>query len=156
LAVIGDALAKQSELDDATIKGLMRQRAETLLESGDRDAALAALRTLADKYPRDGEVQEDLARQLMSSGDDQSRRAALVKWRDIAQHCRSGSARWVRAHFAIARLQLDGGDAGNARATIKLVEAAQPNMGGPEMKARFQQLLAECDGARGGRRRPIK
>ena len=64
----------------------------------------------------------------------------------------SSAERWFRAHLALARLQLGLGSPEQARATIKLVEAAQPEMGGAEMKARFRQLLAECDRAPGRRR----
>jgi hypothetical protein len=48
-------------------------------------------------------------------------------------------------------LELDLGSPAQARATIKLVEASQPEMGGAEMKARFRQLLAECNQAAPGR-----
>ncbi len=150
LTAISDTLAKSGNLDEATTKSLYGRRADILLETGQRGEALAALRKLAEKYPRDGNIQEQLASQLTAGGDEPSRRAALSKWREIAKHCRPGSARWLRAHLAQARLQLELGDPGNARATIKLVESSHPQMGGPEMKARFQQLLAECDRAPGG------
>ncbi len=154
LAVIGDVLVKRDELDAPTIKNLVRRRADTLLQLGQRDTALAALRELAKKYPRDGGVQEDVARLLSSGADAQSWRAAVAKWRDVAGHCRVGSDRWFRAHVALAETQLDLGEPAKARATIKLVESSRPEMGGAEMKARFRQLLAECNRAPTARRSP--
>ncbi|MGD9720663.1 MAG: hypothetical protein AB7O59_16330 [Pirellulales bacterium] len=147
LTAIGDALARRSDLDAAAVKQLTRRQAAVHAELNDPQAALTVLRELARQYPRDGEVQEDLARALAASGDAESRQAALVKWRDVAAHCRPGSERWFRAQFALARLQFDLGHPEQARATIKLVAAGQPEMGGAEMRARFRQLLAECDQA---------
>ncbi len=147
LAVIGDVLAKPEGLDAATIQKLARQRVDTLVDLDDRAGALAALRKLAGQYPRDGQLQEDLARLLSDTDDPTLRQAALLKWRDVAGHCRPGSERWFRAHLALARLQLAAGDPSQARATIRLVESSQPDLGGPETKAQFRQLLAECDRA---------
>ena len=147
LAVIGDVLAKPQGLDAATIKQLALQRVETLVDLDNRADALAALRKLAGRYPRDGQLQEALARLLADSDDPASQQAALFKWRDVAGHCRPGSERWFRAHLALARLQLASGDPSQARATIRLVESSQPELGGPETKAQFRQLLAECDRA---------
>ncbi len=147
LAVIGDVLAKPQDLDSATIKKLARQRVETLVDLVDRAEALAELRKLASQYPRDGQLQEDLAGLLADTDDPASQQAALLKWREIADHCRSGSERWFRAHLALARLQLASGDPSQARATIRLVESSRPELGGPETKAQFRQLLAECDRA---------
>ncbi len=145
--LIADALAKQGDLDEDTLKTLVRHQAQTLVELGQRAEAEAALGGLAKKYPRDGEVQEEFAVLLTSGTDRVSRESAMTKWRDVAQHCRPGSDRWFRAHLAVARLQLELGRPADAIATIKLVAAAQPELGGVEMKARFQQLLAECNRA---------
>ncbi|MEX2114121.1 MAG: tetratricopeptide repeat protein, partial [Pirellulales bacterium] len=147
LAVIGDALAKPQGLSAEVIKNLARQRVETMVELGDREQALAALRKLSSEYPRDGQLQEELARLLTSGGDNVSRQAAALQWREVANHCRPGSERWFRAHLALARLQLELGNPSQARSTIRLVEASQPELGGPESKAQFRQLLAECDRA---------
>jgi hypothetical protein len=147
LTVIGDLLAKADQLEPDNIKSLARQRAGTLVDLGRRADAVAELRALAQKYPRDGQAQEDVAALLAEGGDAESLQAALVKWREVATHSRPGSERWFRAHFALARLQLELGSPAKARATIKLVQAGHPNLGGAEMKARFTQLLAECERA---------
>ncbi len=102
------------------------------------------LESLAKANPRDGQAQEDLASLLMSGDDDASLKAALTKWREVADNCRPGSPRWFRAHYAIARVQLDLGNVAQARSTLKRVESSNPDLGGAEMKPKFQQLLAEC------------
>jgi hypothetical protein len=143
LAAIDNLLAKRDELDAETVKRVSQQRIGTLVGLERRSDAIEALKSLAEQYPRDGTLQEQLAELLAGGGDAQSQRAALAKWHEVATHSRPGSPRWFRAHFSIARLQLDLGEPGKARATIRLVEASHADFGGPEMKARFVQLLAE-------------
>jgi hypothetical protein len=145
MAAIDDLLARRDELEPASAKSLARRRVATLVEFGRRDEAVAGLTALAQEFPQDGQLQEDLANFLARGKDEESVRAALAKWRDVVGHCRPGSPRWFRAHLAIARLQLDGGNASQARSTIKLVESSHPDFGSPEMKARYLQLLAECE-----------
>ena len=154
LTAIGDVLARPGELTPEVVKRLATRRVEALIELDQRDQALAELRKLAGDYPRDGELQESLAQLLASGGDETSRQAAALKWREVADHCRPGSERWFRAHLALARLQLELGNPSQARATVRLVEASQPDLGGPEMKAQFRQLLAECDRASAARPLP--
>jgi tetratricopeptide (TPR) repeat protein len=145
LAVIAGLSARQQDLDEAGQKQLAGLRVDILASLSRRPEALAELRTLAEKYPRDGAMQEKLATLLAEGEDRESREAALAKWREIAGHTRPGSERWYRAQFASARLQFDLDDSVQARATIKRVEANHPEMGGEELKARFLQLLAECE-----------
>jgi hypothetical protein len=145
LASINGLASNQQDLDEATRKQLAGRRVETLIELDRRQEALEELRALAEKHPRDGPIQEDLATLLAKSSERDDREAALVKWRDVAAHCRPGSERWYRAQFALARLQFDLGDITRARATIKRVEAIYPELGGEELRARFLQLLAECE-----------
>lgn len=147
LTAIGDVLARPGELTLDVTKRLATRRVETLIELEECDQALTELRKLANEYPRDGQLQESLAQLLAEGGDEASRQAAARKWREVADHCRPGSERWFRAHLALARLQLELGNPSQARATVRLVEASQPDLGGPEMKAQFRQLLAECDRA---------
>ena len=145
LAVIANLSSKQPGLDDAARKQLASRRVETLIELDRRPEAVDELHALAEKYPRDGPIQEELAALLAASPDRADRDAALAKWRDVVAHCRPGSQRRYRAQFALARLQLDLGDSTQARSTIKRVEATHPALGGDELKARFLQLLAECE-----------
>jgi TolA-binding protein len=143
LAAIEDLLAKRDELDAETVKKLGKRQFESLVELGRQGEAIEALKSLAEKYPRDGSLQEELAVRLAAGADADSLRAGLAKWRDVATHSRPGSPRWFRAHFAIARLQLNLGEKAQARATIRIVEASYPDFGDAEMNARFAQLLAE-------------
>lgn len=145
LTVLDDLLLARDKIDAKALPGIARQRAAALAAAGRRAEALAALRALAAENPRDGQTQEDLAA-LMAGGDRESQKAALEQWRLVASKSRPGSPRWLRAHYGLARTQLDLGNPQQASNVIKLVAAAHPDLGGAQMKASFEQLLAACDG----------
>ncbi len=147
LAAIDDLLAKRDELDAARLQNAGRLRASALAELGRRPEAIAELESLAKQFPRDGQTQEALATLLASGGDTASLKAALAQWRDVATKSRPGSPRWFRAHYGLARAQLDLGHADQARATLERIESSHPDLGTAEMKARWRQLLAECEQA---------
>jgi hypothetical protein len=143
LTVLDDLLLARDRLDAKSLGAIKRQRAMALATAGRRREALAALRSLAVENPRDGQTQEDLA-VVLAGGSRDSQQAAVEQWRLVASKSRPGSPRWFRAQYGLARAQLDLGDAQQASTTIKLVAAAHPELGGPPMKASFEQLLAAC------------
>ncbi len=53
--------------------------------------------------------------------------------------------RWFRANYGLARCLLLLGNKAEARAIIRLVAKAKPDLGGAEMKSRFDKLLTECE-----------
>jgi hypothetical protein len=145
LTVLDELLLSRDKVDAKALPGVARQRATALAAAGRRAEALAALAALATENPRDGQTQEELAT-LMAGGDRESQRAALEQWRLVASKSRPGSPRWLRAHYGLARTQLDLGNPQLASQVIKQVAAAHPDLGGSQMKASFEQLLAACEG----------
>ena len=145
LRTIDDLLAKRDTLAAATLEEVSHLRATALAKTGRRQEAIAELESLAERNPRDGQSQEQLASLLMAAGDTSGLEAAKVKWREIATKSRPGSPRWFRAHYGLARTQLDLGDAAPARSTVQRIESSHPDLGGPEMKTQFHKLLAECE-----------
>jgi hypothetical protein len=144
LAAEDDLLNRRKELDAATLRTVARERAVTLAILGRQKEALAQLQTLARAFPRDGQTQEELAR-LLSSGDEPDLQAALTKWSEVAVHSRPGTPRWFRAHYGLARTQLELGQVAAARATIARVASKDPQFGGDGMKRQFNQLSAEIE-----------
>ncbi len=143
IVAIDDLLLRRDEVDAPTVQRILRQRAEALADSGRRTEAIEALESLAKDNPRDGQTQELLASRLMAGGDAASLQAALVKWREVAAKSRPASPRWFRAHYGLARTQLELGERTQARLTIKRVESVGGDFGGGQLKARFQRLVAE-------------
>jgi hypothetical protein len=140
-----DDLLERERPDAATLEALANLQAVALTRAGRHSEAVALMQSVAKTNPRDGQAQENLASLLTDAPDAESLKAALVKWREVASKSRPASPRWFRAEYGVARAQLKLGNRGQARARIKLLESSHPDLGGAEMKEKFQRLLAECD-----------
>ena len=123
---------------------LQRIRSQALADTGQTAAALEAYRSLSAAYPLDGEIQEAYAELLSRKGDRESLQAALEQWRQIEKKSPPGSPRWFRAKYAVALTHCDLGNKQQAAQVIGLLKLLHPELGGPEMKARFEQLLERC------------
>lgn len=155
LTIVDDLAGEAAKLAPATRLELERRRAELLAITGRRSEAVGSLTALASQHPSDGQTQEALA-QLLGGGDRFSVLQAVDKWREVAGKCRPGSPRWWRAHYGLARAQLDLGQTAECLATIKRVGGTPGDFGGEEMKARFVQLKRECAQANSGTPRNTK
>jgi tetratricopeptide (TPR) repeat protein len=135
---------RREELTQSQLHHLDRVTAEALVNIGRVDEALQAYAQLARTLPNDGDVQEGYARLLGAQPDRASLETALDKWRELAKRTPQGTDRWFRAKYAIARLHLRMNDKPKAENIIRLLEVLHPELGGPRMKTRFDQLRAEC------------
>lgn len=119
--------------------------AQALDATGRADEALKKLELLAKAAPQDGAVQEEFARLLLVGGRDAaSWNAALAKWREVEQRSRPGTDRWFRAKYYLALTHERLGNCQRAAEIITLTQVLHPEMGGPEMKAKFEELLKRC------------
>jgi hypothetical protein len=155
LTIADNQLSEATKLAPAERLDLKRRRAALLAITGRRSEAVTALTELAAQHLTDGETQEALA-QLLSCGDRSNVSQAVGKWREVVLKCRPGSPRWWRAHYGLARAQLDLGQPAECLATIKRVESTPGDWGGGELKARFLQLQRECAQANSGAMRNTK
>lgn len=155
LTIVDDLLGGEAKAPDDAQLNLRRRRVELLVVDDRRREAVAEMTALASEHPADGQTQEELA-QLLASGDRASIAQASAKWREVASKCRPGSPRWWRAHYGLARAQLDLGQMNECWATLKTLEKTPGDFGGPEMKARFVQLKRECGQASSGTPRTTK
>jgi hypothetical protein len=155
LTIVDELFGQAEKFAPATRLDLERRRVVLLAVTGRRSEAVAALTALAGQHPTDGETQEALA-QLLGGGDRSSVSLAVDKWREVALKCRPGSPRWWRAHYGLARAQLDLGKPTECLATIKHAEGTPGDFGGPEMKAQFVQLQRQCAQAKSSPARNTK
>ncbi|MBN2217831.1 MAG: hypothetical protein JW719_10705, partial [Pirellulales bacterium] len=135
---------RQSELAPGERIAFARAHAAALAASGRRDEALQRYAPLVRAQPDDAKLGEAYAQLLAAGADRRSREAALVEWRRLESRSKPGSPRWFRAKYAIAELHLALGRPDRARKMIELLVLLHPDLGGPAMKARFEQLLACC------------
>jgi len=121
-----------------------RLRARALADAGRTAEARAAYRELAAAYPRDGEIQEAYAELLLEGEDRAALEAALEKWRELEKKSPPRSPRWFRAKYALALLHYRLDNPEQAAKIITLLKVLHPDLGGPEMRAKFEDLLARC------------
>ena len=131
---------------------LERIHAQALADAGRTGEALQAYEALAKAAPRDGAVQEAYAKLLLtraeSAGTEAARKkaigVALGKWRELERKSPPRSRRWFLAKYWVARLHFEQGNKSQAVKIITLLKLLHPELGGPEMKLRFDALLRQC------------
>jgi hypothetical protein len=135
---------KRSELTPTGQAQFDRLEAQALADAGQTSEALKRFAELARQYPRDGQVQEQYALLLVAAGDKTSLETALVKWRELEQRSQAATPRWFRAKYSLALTHEKLGNKQRAAQIITLTQVLHPDLGGPELKARFLELLARC------------
>ncbi len=99
-----DALGDRAQqLGAADRKQLDRLHALALAETGERRQAIKLMAELAQRFPKDGGLQEDLAGLWSQSRAPDDLHKAIEKWGQVAQKSRGGTPRWFRANLALAR-----------------------------------------------------
>lgn len=124
--------SQRRALDLAVVRGLAA--------AGRLDEAAESARQLAAASPRDGDAQEEYARLLVDAANWPE---ALTAWRVIQKKCREGSDRWLRSSYYQAASLHGLGKSDEAARLIRLTEALHPELGGPELKTRFRELLKQ-------------
>ncbi|MEE8451453.1 MAG: hypothetical protein V3R99_06035 [Thermoguttaceae bacterium] len=131
-------------LEPSQQAALEKVRAEALAGVGQVDEALAAYQVLAAAAPHDGTIQEAYAELLLNQRDPASLKKAMAKWRELEDRSPKGSPRWFRAKYSVAWLHCQSGNKQQTAKMITLLKLLHPELGGPEMKAKFDKLLARC------------
>jgi hypothetical protein len=145
-AQAAEALSRRrAELDDGSRKRLERLAASAVAASGDAKTAAEMFAKLAAAYPKDGDIQEAYALALLQLGDRAALEASLSKWREIQRNSRPATPRWFRAEYHVALVYFRLGDRRRAAEIIKATQVLYPELGGPELKARFTELRKQCE-----------
>jgi tetratricopeptide (TPR) repeat protein len=135
---------RRHQLDARAQSQLDRIQGQALAAAGQRDEALRLIERLAKENPRDGQIQEEHALLLSDSADRPSLEAALAKWRELEQKSKPASPRWFRAKYHLAWAHERLGNKSHAVKIVTLTKVLHPELGGPELKAQFDALLARC------------
>jgi len=146
------ALRAASGLDGSKLSAAQRRDltlllAEALFRARRFDDARGRLEALCREYPKDVDAQEAYARLLAESDAADAWPAALERWRALEQAARPGTERWFRAKFYLALVHDRLGNHERAAQIIELTQLLHPELGGPEMKERFEKLLEQCRAA---------
>lgn len=133
---------RHGRLSTAQQQALQRIYVKALAHAGRTRDALDAYKELAEKHPSDGAVQEQYAQLLLT--DPESAQTALEKWRELQSRSPPRSPRWFRAKYHVAWLHYRLGNKQQAARIIELLKLLHPELGGPDMKPKFEQLLQRC------------
>ena len=122
-------------------RALMRRKAEALAVAGQRNESLAIYQRMAAAAPKDGALQEDYAQLLLDGDSPEDVRKALKLWRSIEKRSRPRSERWLRSKYALALAHVRLDDRAQAKKIIAFTRVLAPELGGAEMKEKFEALL---------------
>ncbi|MBI1248685.1 tetratricopeptide repeat protein [bacterium] len=146
LTVIEMLKPKLAQLDGATQRVIQTRQAEALAASGKLDEAIRNYQILAAENPENEEIQIGLAEMLSRGTTKALQEQALDRWRIISRKSRTKSPTWYLAKLEIARCHLKLGDPEEAKQVVRYLQTLYPDMGGPEMKSRFVQLMQQASG----------
>lgn len=104
--------------------------------------ARAAYDALARSYPQDGDAQLAYAEFLATQADREALQLAATKWREVERASVQSSPRWYRAKLGVAEAYEKLGDRARAKQLVELMQALHPELGGAELKPKFEALLA--------------
>jgi tetratricopeptide (TPR) repeat protein len=102
------------------------------------DELFAKLRDRVSNNPRVLEAQAECFMQLGRYSQ------ARDLWRQTVSLLRENSPAWYRAKYFLALACLQSGDAPQALKIILVTEQLHPELGGPDWKAKFDELKARC------------
>ncbi|MDG2181818.1 MAG: hypothetical protein P8L78_09015, partial [Mariniblastus sp.] len=105
--------------------------------------ASQTLTELEQKYPRNAEIQMQLARALTGELEESSPEIPLKKWRQIATRLKKNTPNWYEAKYQVARLLLKSGDREGAAKLLKYMKAIPPGWNQSKRKPQFESLLLE-------------
>jgi TolA-binding protein len=140
LVVLEKLQPRLSELSTDQRRRCELWHALALWRCGKTDAAASCFAALIKQYPQDTDVVAAYAQMLSGSQASQSWRQALSLWRQVEGESKPGTAQWFCAKYELARLHHLLGNDRQAARIIRLTELLHPDLGGSEMKGRFDEL----------------
>lgn len=135
-----DATAAAAKGDAEMQSLLVRYRAAALAGLNRDQEAIVLYNTLAPQRSRDGAVQEEYAQVLSRSDGTADREQGLQQWQRVERGSRQGSPRWFRARLARIQLLKELGHGEEAAKLLALTRLVHPDLGGEEMRGRFEAI----------------
>ena len=136
------ALPEIQQPDNAKLKDNWRlKQAAVLIALKQNQEASQTLTALEKKYPRNAEIQMQLARSLTGEFGTSKPEIPLKKWRRIATRLKKNTPNWYEAKYQVAQLLFNSGDRESAAKLLKYIKAIPPGWNQSELKSQFESLL---------------
>jgi TolA-binding protein len=106
--------------------------------------ALEIHEKLLEKYPKDKPLLTGYARLLQRCGTRDCLAKAEKTWRKIESQSALGSQEWFVARYEWCRCLFDLKETAEACKQLKYARVVYPELGGPELAAKFAELEVQC------------
>jgi tetratricopeptide (TPR) repeat protein len=113
------------------------------VNAGEAQRAEDIFKKLQDRVPNDPRVLEAQAECFMQLGRHTQ---ARDMWRQLIGLLRENTAPWYRAKYNLALACFHTGDVAQCQKIIQVTAVLHPELGGPELKLKFEALLAKSQG----------
>lgn len=117
------------------------KQAAVLIALKQNQQASQALTKLEKKYPKNAEIQMQLARSLTGALEESNPEIPLEKWRRIATRLKKNTPNWYEAKYQVARLLFKSGNCEAAAKLLKYIKATPPGWNQSKLKPQFESLL---------------
>ncbi|MBB74352.1 MAG: hypothetical protein CMJ75_07550 [Planctomycetaceae bacterium] len=131
-------------LDSLARRQVSQIQARAWARSGQETQAIELYQRLVQKHHRDGELLEEYAQLLLDGTKRESWKRALGQWRIVKQKSRVGSARRLRATYALALTHYKLDDKQRAAQIIRITQATV-DLESLGIAAKFAALLKRCE-----------
>ncbi len=138
---------RRTELNAADAQRLDRCLAQAYLATNQPTKAIAIYESLVERNPRDLPLVKTVAGLLMDCGTAECAEKSLAFWRKIEAAEKQGSRAWLEASYSIARCSLRLKRFDECRKILGVTKVLYPEMGGPDLKAKFETLRKELERA---------
>ncbi len=119
---------------------LMRARAEALATTGQPTKALAVYQQLVEKSPRDAKLVRTAAELCESLDSKEGMQQAKAYWRRLEGLLKAGSLEWLDARRHVIHCCRRLGEQAEADKLLKVTKLLYPDLGGEELRVRFEEL----------------
>ncbi|MEZ6067725.1 MAG: hypothetical protein R3B90_18900 [Planctomycetaceae bacterium] len=134
--------SRAAELSTAELRALARAEVEAYRATGNLLDAIKGYEALLEQSPRDKELLRVVASLCSELGTPDSLGQGRRLWQRLEAQLEKGSPSWLEARWQVADAAARLGQADDARKLIGLTRLVYPELGGPELKARYDALEA--------------
>ena len=96
--------------------------------------------SLLKQSPQDARILRTTAELIENAGGQEDFERAQQHWKQLAGLYSPGSREWLEARYALAASLLKAGQAQESRKLIAATRIVYPNLGGDDLKARYEAL----------------
>jgi hypothetical protein len=147
LATIAKLRPQFDQFTAVELRELKQAEAGALVAAGQTTEAVAAYEALVAESPRDVGLIRSLAESLQLERSPEALTKARQRWRQIEQLSPPGGSDWLSARADTAACFLLEGKAADAKKLVAVTRIVYPELGGAELKGRFEAIEREAASA---------